>query len=78
MDLVSSIAGVTFREAWKSRAREKVKMKRRLCSILFVCLDLLIKNREAVGRHEDFEDLKYLRAAAKSVYSQKEGQVTVQ
>lgn len=64
IDLVSSITGVTFGEAWKYRTREKVKIKRRLCSIFFIGLDQLIKNKEAVGRHKDFEDLKYLRAAA--------------
>lgn len=65
IDLVNSITGVSFEEAWKSRTREKVKIKKRLCSIFFIGLYQLIKNKEAVGRHKDFEDLKYLRAAAK-------------
>lgn len=65
IDLVSSITGVSFENAWKSRVREKVKIKKRLYSVFFIGLDQLIKNKEAIRRHKDLEDLKYLKAAAK-------------
>jgi hypothetical protein len=65
IDLVNSITGVSFEAAWKSRTREKLEIKKRICPIFFIGLDQLIKNKEAVSRHKDFEDLKYLRAAAK-------------
>jgi len=65
IDLVNSITGVSFEEAWKSRTRETIKIKKRICPIFFIGLVQLIKNKKAVSRHKDFEDLKYLRAAAK-------------
>ncbi len=67
IDLVSSITGVSFEDAWKSRVREKVKIKRRDCSVFFIGLDQLIKNKEAIRRHKDLEDLKYLKAAKKRI-----------
>jgi hypothetical protein len=65
IDLVSSITGVPFRDAWTSRASEKIMMKKRICSVFFIGLDQLIKNKEALRRHKDLEDLRYLRAVAK-------------
>jgi hypothetical protein len=65
IDLVSAISGVPFHDAWKSRTREKVRIKKRFCSVFFIGLDHLIKNKNAVRRHKDLEDLKYLRQAAK-------------
>lgn len=65
IDLVSSITGVSFEDAWKSRVREKVKIKKRIYSVFFIGLDQLIKNKEAIRRHKDLEDLKYLKTAAK-------------
>jgi hypothetical protein len=65
IDLVSSITGVSFGDAWKSRVREKVKIKKRIYSVFFIGLDQLIKNKEAIRRHKDLEDLKYLKTAAK-------------
>jgi hypothetical protein len=65
IDLVSSITGVSFEDAWKSRVREKVKIKKRIYPVFFIGLDQLIKNKEAIRRHKDLEDLKYLKAAAK-------------
>ncbi len=65
IDLVSSITGVSFKEAWKSRTREKVKIKKRLYPVFFIGLDQLIKNKEAINRPKDLDDLRYLKAAAK-------------
>jgi hypothetical protein len=65
IDLVSSITGVSFEDAWKSRVREKVKIKKRIYPVFFIGLDQLIKNKEAIRRHKDLEDLKYLKMAAK-------------
>lgn len=67
IDLVSSITGVPFRNAWASRSREKVMIKKRICSVFFIGLDQLIKNKEAIRRHKDLEDLKYLKTAAKKI-----------
>jgi hypothetical protein len=64
IDLISSITGVSFKDAWKSRIREKVIIKKRLFPVFFIGLDQLIKNKEAIRRHKDLEDLKYLRTAA--------------
>jgi len=65
IDLVSLITGVPFRDAWSSRSRVEVKIKKRVCSVYFIGLDQLIKNKEAIRRPKDLEDLAYLRTAKK-------------
>jgi len=65
IDLISSITGVSFGNAWKSRVREAMKIKKRTYSVFFIGLDQLIKNKEAIRRHKDLEDLRYLKTAAK-------------
>jgi hypothetical protein len=65
IDLVSSITSVSFKEAWQSRTREKVKIKKRLCPVFFIGLDELIKNKEAISRPKDLDDLRYLKKATK-------------
>jgi hypothetical protein len=67
IDLVSAITGVPFKKAWTSRSTEKLKIRRRTCSVHFIGLAQLIKNKEAIKRNRDLEDLKYLKAAARKL-----------
>jgi len=64
IDLVNTITGVLFSEAWKDRIEEKIEIQDREIPIYFIGLEQLIKNKRAVGRPKDREDLKFLKAVA--------------
>ena len=63
MDLLNRIDGVTFEEVWLNRTTCHLEADDQKISVFFIGLDELIKNKEAMGRHKDMEDLKYLRSA---------------
>lgn len=63
IDILNSISGVSFAEAWKGRIVERISLEGDEIEIAFLGLDELIRNKERVGRLKDGEDLKYLRAA---------------
>ncbi len=56
MDLMTSISGVTFEEAWDSRDYGELDGLR----VPFISRDLLKRNKAAVGRQQDLADLDYL------------------
>jgi len=60
IDLMNQISGVTFHEAWKNRIRKTIKRAGGEVPIYFIGLDELIRNKKAIGRPKDMEDLKYL------------------
>lgn len=62
IDLMNSIDGVSFEEAWKGKVEEEIKISGHKYSVYFIGLKELIKNKEAMNRYKDLEDLKYLRA----------------
>jgi len=63
IDIMNSISGVSFNEAWKGRIVERHSLGEFEVEICYLGLDELIKNKEKIGRLKDGEDLKYLRAA---------------
>jgi hypothetical protein len=65
IDLLNTISGVTFDEAWKDKISEKLLIQGQRVDIRYIGLAALIKNKAAVGRPKDLEDLKYLWEAAK-------------
>ncbi len=65
IDLLNAISGVTFNEAWKGRISENLQVRGQAIAVCYIGLAALIKNKKAVGRPKDLEDLKYLREAAK-------------
>jgi len=65
IDLLNTISGVTFSEAWKDRISENLLIQGQKIDIRYIGLAALIKNKKAVGRPKDLEDLRYLREAAK-------------
>ena len=67
IDLLNGIDGVTFEEAWRNRTKCHLEADDRTVSIFFIGLEELIKNKEAMGRHKDMEDLKYLRSVKQGV-----------
>jgi len=66
IDLVNRIEGVSFDEAWRNKAITYMDIRDRTISIHFIGLDELIRNKEALRRHKDLEDLKYLREVRKA------------
>jgi hypothetical protein len=66
IDLVNRIEGVSFDEAWRNKATTHMDIQDQTISIHFIGLDELIRNKEALRRHKDLEDLKYLRKARKA------------
>ena len=66
IDLVSRIEGVSFDEAWRNKATTSMDIQDQKISIHFIGLDDLIRNKEALRRPRDLEDLKYLREAWKA------------
>jgi predicted nucleotidyltransferase len=63
--LYNSLTGVSFDEAWEAKINESIRIKGKKYSVYFVGLEALLKNKFALKRDIDNEDLKYLRALVK-------------
>lgn len=57
IDITTTIAGVTFEEAWQHRVEATYAGRR----VFFIGRDELIRNKEAVGRGKDRDDAELLR-----------------
>ena len=60
IDLINSISAVAFKDAWTCRIMEKIEIDGTHYPVYFISLELLIKNKTAVNRPKDLEDIKYL------------------
>jgi len=58
IDLITSISGVTFDEAWMSRVPAEIDG----LPVHFISRRLLIRNKRAVGRAQDLSDLEALES----------------
>ncbi|HPI91475.1 MAG TPA: nucleotidyltransferase [Spirochaetota bacterium] len=65
LDLINVIDGVSFQEAWETRVSETINVKNDKCTIYFINLENLIRNKKAAKRHKDLEDIKFLKRAIK-------------
>ena len=63
LDLLNTIDGVSFQEAWPNKTTVSIQIKDSNVPVYFIGLNDLIRNKEALGRYKDLEDLKYLRKA---------------
>jgi len=63
--LSNSLTNVTFDEAWQSRVEESVRIMGKKYPLYFIGLEDLVKNKYALKRDIDREDLKYLQALIK-------------
>jgi hypothetical protein len=61
IDLVNKIDNVEFEKAWENKKVEKINIRKKLIPIFYIGLKELIKNKQALNRFKDQEDLKYLR-----------------
>ena len=50
IDLLNTISGVTFNEAWKGRISENLRVRGQAIAVCYIGLAALIKNKKAVGR----------------------------
>ena len=58
IDVMTQISGVTFDEAWNSRATAEVDGR----TVAFIGRDALLKNKQAAGRLKDRADVERLRS----------------
>jgi hypothetical protein len=61
IDLITSIDGVSFAEAWRGRAEGKYGEAK----VQFIGRDELIRNKRASGRPQDLADLSWLESKQK-------------
>jgi hypothetical protein len=64
IDLMNVIENVEFKDAWAHRNDALARMKGKKILIHYIGLQQLIKNKKAVGRHRDKDDLLFLNAQA--------------
>ncbi len=72
IDLINNIEGVTFEEAWKKRTMSAMEISGETIPVYFIGLAQLIKNKKAIQRPKDLDDLKYLRKAREDRQANKE------
>lgn len=65
IDLLNSIEKVSFTTAWENRKGVEINLENKQFKIYFIGLNELIKNKEAIGRNKDKDDLIYLEAVLK-------------
>lgn len=61
IDLMNSIDGVDFDEAWKKSKTEQIEVSGNVVPVYYLGLEHLIKNKKASGRDKDLDDLSYLK-----------------
>lgn len=65
IDLINKIEAVPFEEAWDTRTIETIDTSKGAIPVNLIGLESLIKNKKAVGRHRDQEDLEFLQKLSK-------------
>jgi len=60
IDLVNTIDGVSFDDAWAGRVEALVVGAGKEIPVTFIGLEALVKNKRASGRPRDLDDLAYL------------------
>lgn len=65
IDLINAIENVKFEEAWQNKEQVKISNKREEFKIFYIGLNELIKNKKAISRYKDKEDLKFLNELKK-------------
>lgn len=63
IDFMSSITGVTFKEAWAGRIRETIQTREGEYPLPIIGIAALEKNKRALRRYKDLDDLLYIKPA---------------
>jgi hypothetical protein len=66
IDLLNSIDGVEFGAAWKNKKLETLSRGRKKFAIYYVGVEELIRNKKAVNRDKDKDDLRFLTKAKRT------------
>jgi len=61
IDLINTIDNVSFKEAWENRTIDHIEIKNCKVDVYLIGPKQLIKNKQAVKRNKDIDDLKYLQ-----------------
>ncbi|MDZ7808230.1 MAG: nucleotidyltransferase [Gracilimonas sp.] len=61
IDIMNSIEGVSFEEAWENRKTEFIRSDQQDFPIYYLGLKELIINKRETGRQKDMDDLDYLK-----------------
>lgn len=72
IDFINTLTGVSFREVWQSRIQETLSVGGRKFAFAVIGLDALIKNKKAVGRLKDLDDLGHLSAVVEQQKTRKQ------
>lgn len=63
IDLINSVDGVTFDEAWPHREEALMTVCNREVPVAYIGIDALIRNKEASARPKDLDGLAYPKKA---------------
>jgi predicted nucleotidyltransferase len=63
--LYNSLTNVSFQEAWESKVEESIRIRGKKYPVYYIGLEELIKNKRALKRDVDKEDLEYLQELSK-------------
>jgi hypothetical protein len=63
---MNSITGVTFKEAWAGRIKETIQIRDGGYPLSIIGIVALEKNKRALGRHKDLDDLLYIKPSVSS------------
>jgi hypothetical protein len=66
IDFMNSITGVTFKEAWAGRIKETIQTRDGGYPLSIIGIVALEKNKRALGRHKDLDDLLYIKPSVSS------------
>lgn len=65
IDLLNSISGVEFDEAWGNKTKTEIFIKNSKIELFYIGINELIKNKKSTGRFKDLDDIKFLKKLIK-------------
>lgn len=68
IDLINDIDGVSFDRAWKKKEIHSIICKKKKCELYYIGIDDLIKNKKAVNRNKDMDDMRFLKEVKKRTH----------
>jgi hypothetical protein len=60
IDLLNSLDQVVFSAAWNNRITERMTVDNREVCVYYIGIDDLIRNKRAISRNKDMDDLRFL------------------
>jgi hypothetical protein len=69
IDLINDIDGVSFKKAWERKVINETIYRKKDFEIYYIGIDDLIKNKKAVNRNKDKDDMRFLSEVKKRALS---------